>query len=89
MKPRQKRASYIRVIILELNQIANHLLWLGPFMLDMGAGTPCFYIFREQEMIYDLWEAATGYRIVNNYFRVGGVAVDLPYGWFSQVPGFL
>lgn len=55
----------------------------------MGAGTPCFYIFREQEMIYDLWEAATGYRIVNNYFRVGGVAVDLPYGWFSQVPGFL
>ena len=75
--------------MLELNRIANHLLWLGPFMLDMGAGTPFFYIFREREMIYDLWEAATGYRMVNNnYFRVGGVAVDLPYGWLDKCQDF-
>lgn len=87
--PVPKRASYIRVIMLELNRIANHLLWLGPFMLDMGAGTPVFYIFREREMIYDLWEAATGYRMVNNnYFRVGGVAVDLPYGWLDKCQDF-
>jgi len=84
-----KRASYIRMIMLELNRIANHLLWLGPFMLDMGAGTPFFYIFREREMIYDLWEAATGSRMVNNnYFRVGGVAVDLPYGWLDKCQDF-
>ncbi|MGF1495609.1 MAG: NAD(P)H-quinone oxidoreductase subunit H [Elainellaceae cyanobacterium] len=84
-----KRASYIRVLMLELNRIANHLLWLGPFMLDMGAGTPFFYIFREREMIYDLWEAATGSRMVNNnYFRVGGVAVDLPYGWLEKCQDF-
>lgn len=84
-----KRASYIRMIMLELSRIANHLLWLGPFMLDMGAGTPFFYIFREREMIYDLWEAATGYRMVNNnYFRVGGVAVDLPYGWLDKCRDF-
>ena len=87
--PVPKRASYIRMIMLELNRIANHLLWLGPFMLDMGAGTPLFYIFREREMIYDLWEAATGSRMVNNsYFRVGGVAADLTYGWLDKCQDF-
>jgi NAD(P)H-quinone oxidoreductase subunit H len=84
-----KRASYIRVIMLELNRIANHLLWFGPFLADVGAQTPFFYQFREREMIYDLWEAATGYRMVNhNYFRVGGVAVDLPYGWVDKCLDF-
>ncbi|NEQ22908.1 MAG: NAD(P)H-quinone oxidoreductase subunit H [Microcoleus sp. SIO2G3] len=87
--PVPKRACYIRMIMLELNRIANHLLWLGTFMLDMGAGTPLFYIFREREMVYDLWEAATGSRMVNNnYFRVGGVAVDLPYGWLDKCQDF-
>ena len=87
--PVPKRASYIRVIMLELNRIANHLLWLGPFLADVGAQTPFFYIFREREMIYDLWESATGYRMVNNnYWRVGGVAVDLPYGWIDKCEEF-
>ncbi|MGG6297090.1 NAD(P)H-quinone oxidoreductase subunit H [Leptolyngbya sp. AN02str] len=87
--PVPKRASYIRVIMLELNRIANHLLWLGPFLADVGAQTPFFYIFRERELIYDLWEAATGYRMVNNnYWRVGGVAADLPYGWIDKCEDF-
>ncbi len=84
-----KRASYIRMIMLELNRIANHLLWLGPFMADCGATTPFFYIFRERELIYDLWEAASGARLINNnYFRIGGVAADLPYGWIDKCEDF-
>ncbi len=87
--PVPKRASYIRVIMLELNRIANHLLWLGPFMADVGATTPFFYIFRERELIYDLWEAATGQRLINNnYFRIGGVSADLPYGWIDKCEDF-
>ena len=83
-----KRASYIRMVMLELSRIASHLLWLGPFMADIGAQTPFFYIFCEREMVYDLFESATGMRMMHNYFRVGGVATDLPYGWVEKALQF-
>jgi NAD(P)H-quinone oxidoreductase subunit H len=83
------RASYVRVIMLELTRIVNHLLWLGPFVGDLGAQTLIFYTLRDREMILDLFEAATGYRMVNNnYFRIGGVAADLPYGWINKCQDF-
>ncbi|EXB30986.1 NAD(P)H-quinone oxidoreductase subunit H [Morus notabilis] len=67
-----KRASYIRAIMLELSRIASHLLWLGPFLADIGAQTPFFYIFRERELVYDLFEAATGPML-----RASGIQWDL------------
>ncbi|KAL5555185.1 hypothetical protein UlMin_037421 [Ulmus minor] len=72
-----KRASYIRVIMLELSRIASHMLWLGPFMADI-----------ERELVYDLFEAATGMRMMHNYFRIGGVATDLPHGWIDKCLNF-
>ena len=87
--PVPKRASYIRVILLELTRIVNHLLWLGPFVMDVGCQTPFFYTLRDREYILDLFEAVTGYRMVNNnYFRVGGVAADLTYGWVDKCEDF-
>jgi len=84
-----QRASYIRVMMLELTRISNHLLWLGPFLTDVGCGSPFFYTMRDREMILDLFEAATGYRLINNnYFRVGGVAADLPYSWVDKCEDF-
>jgi len=59
-------------------------------MADLRAQTPFFYIFREREreLIYDLFEAATGMRVMHNYFRIVGVAADLPYGWMDKCLDF-
>lgn len=87
--PIPKRASYIRVIMLELTRIVNHLLWLGPFIGDVGGLSPFFYTLRDRELILDLFEAVTGSRMVNhNYFRIGGVAADLTYGWVDKCRDF-
>ncbi|KAB1998239.1 hypothetical protein ES319_D12G075400v1 [Gossypium barbadense] len=83
-----KRAYYIRVIMLELSRIAYYLLWLGPFMADIGAQTPFFYIFRERELVYDLFEAATSIRMMHNYFHIRGMAADLTYGWIDKCLDF-
>ncbi|KAL4365173.1 hypothetical protein AHAS_Ahas07G0079600 [Arachis hypogaea] len=53
-------------------------------MADIGAQTPFFYCFRERELIYDLFEAATGMRMIHNFFRIGGVAADLSHGWIYK-----
>ena len=83
-----KRASYIRVLMLELNRIANHLLWLGPFLADVGAQTPFLHLPRAGDDLRPL-ETATGQRLINNnYFRIGGVAADLPYGWLDKCLDF-
>ena len=74
--------------MLELSRIASHLLWLVPFMADIGAQTPFFYILRERELVYDRFEATTGMIMMHNYFCIGEVAVDLPHGWIDKCLDF-
>ena len=80
------RAEYIRVICSELNRIISHLLWLGIFMLDLGAmmGFP-FYTFRDRETILSFLEEVSGQRMMFNYIRIGGVYKELPKGWTNKV----
>jgi len=84
-----KRAQYIRVITMELNRIASHLLWYGTFLLDLGATSPMFYAFREREQILKLFEYLTGARMMYNFYRFGGVLADMPEGWLDKVRAFL
>lgn len=79
-----RRAEYIRLITMEFNRISSHLLWLGSFLLDLGATSPLFYVFREREDIIKLFEDLTGQRMMYNYYTFGGVKKDLPDGWMTK-----
>ncbi len=77
-----EKAEYIRVILVELNRIASHFMFMGAFGTDIGLfGTPFMYSFRERENIQDFFEEITGERMMYNYFRPGGVAWDVPEGF--------
>ncbi len=87
------RASYIRVLLCELQRISSHLLWLATHAIDIGAMTPFFYTFRERELILDLFEEYCGARLTLNCMRPGGQPHDLPVGWIEKcrvfVDGFI
>jgi NADH-quinone oxidoreductase subunit D len=84
-----KRAQYLRVIHLELNRIASHLIWLGTSALDLGAVSIFLYCLRERELILDLFEMSSGARMHTRYFQVGGVAEDIPSGFDAKLREFL
>ncbi len=83
------RAEYIRVITAELNRVASHLLWLGAFILDLGAFTPILYTFDDRESILDILEDITGSRLTYSYFRVGGVMKDIDDTFIEKTRGFI
>lgn len=77
------KVEYIRVIMAELNRIANHQIAVATFGLDAGAFTPFLYFFRDREYIIWILEKMSGARLLYNYFRVGGLAADI-YPGFKQ-----
>lgn len=83
------RAEYIRVITCELNRIGSHLLWLGAFLLDLGAFTPIMYSFDDREQILDILEGVTGSRLTYCYFRVGGVNHDIDENFIEKTRAFI
>jgi len=84
-----ERAQVIRVLLTEITRIKSHLVWLGTHAMDIGAMSVFLYCFREREQIMDLYEAVSGQRMMSTYFRVGGLAADLPVGFEQRVQAFL
>ncbi|MBC8509472.1 MAG: NADH-quinone oxidoreductase subunit D, partial [Chloroflexi bacterium] len=83
-----ERAEYIRVIMAEFTRISNHLMAIGALLNDLGAYfTPMLYALKERELILDIFEAATGSRMMCNYYRFGGLARDLPVGVYEKMRG--
>jgi NADH-quinone oxidoreductase subunit D len=83
------RAQVIRVMVMELNRIASHLVWLATTGLELGAISMMLYGLREREEILRIFEMVTGLRLNHAYVRVGGVSMDLPDGAVDRIRGFL
>jgi NADH-quinone oxidoreductase subunit D len=79
------RATWIRMLMGELNRMSSHLMWMATNGMDLGSTSMMIYGFREREMILSFFEKTTGLRMNNNFIRPGGVAADLPDGWEDDV----
>jgi NADH-quinone oxidoreductase subunit D len=84
-----KRAQYIRVMMVELQRISSHLVWLGTHAIDLGAMSVFLYCFREREEILKIFEMFAGQRMMTSYIRIGGVALQPPTGWRQAIDKFL
>jgi NADH-quinone oxidoreductase subunit D len=83
------RGQAIRVVMCELQRIAAHLVWLGTHALDIGAMSVFLYCFREREVIMNIIEMVSGGRLTPSYIRIGGVSMDVPYGFEERVQEFV
>jgi NADH-quinone oxidoreductase subunit D len=78
------KATWMRMCLAELNRIHSHLVWLGTTALEVGAISMFWYAFRERDMILDLFEMVTGVRMHTRYFQTGGLAEDIPPGFYEE-----
>ncbi|MBE0680602.1 MAG: NADH-quinone oxidoreductase subunit D [Anaerolineales bacterium] len=83
------RAQALRVILVELQRIASHLVWLGTSGLDLAAMSMFLYCFREREQILDIFELVSGQRMMTTYIRPGGVWRDVPVEFEQAVRDFI
>ncbi len=84
-----EKATWMRTLLCELNRIHSHLVFLGTSALELGAISMFWYCFREREMILDLYEMVAGARMHTRYFQVGGLAEDIPPGFFPECHTFV
>jgi NADH-quinone oxidoreductase subunit D len=83
------RATWMRMLLAELNRIHSHLVWLGTAALELGAISMFWYCFRERDRILDLFELVAGSRMHTRYFQVGGLAEDIPTGFWDECAKFV
>jgi len=83
------RATWMRMLLCELNRIHSHLVWLGTAALELGAISMFWYCFRERERILDLFELVGGTRMHTRYFQAGGLAEEIPPGFFDECATFV
>jgi NADH-quinone oxidoreductase subunit D len=83
------RAKVLRVMFTELTRIASHLVWLGTHCLDLGAQSIFFYAFEMRERILSIMEFVTGARMHQSWYRIGGLAIDVPVGFLDTIDDFI
>jgi NADH-quinone oxidoreductase subunit D len=83
------KAVWMRTLLNELNRIHSHLVWLGTAALELGAISVFWYAFRERDQILDLFELVSGTRMHTRYFQVGGLAEDIPSGFYGECRKFV
>jgi len=80
-----EKVKYARVLLAEITRLNSHIVWLGTHALDIGAMSMLLYTFRERELLLDIYEAVSGQRMMSTYFRIGGLAYDLPLDFDKKV----